>query len=261
MTIETVQPPRPRAGFWRRLLAFIIDMAVVLIPLQIVVTILFAQTNGAIQGSFGALRSTTCTPVKTLPEMLQPAPPAGYNFILDCKTGLVHGFETSRSLTVGKETQTGDTRSTVSVTYPLGADGKPKDNVFYVNWLAILILFAYLVFMESRSGVTFGKRCVDVRAIDLADSAQVGLPVRKAVTRQLAKLIGSIPAFSVLLVLYANVGGVEDMQAILGTPWFRFVSIGGWLIGAAWLLWIVVSLARKDDPIYDRLAGTAVILK
>ena len=55
MTIETVQPPRPRAGFWRRLLAFIIDMAVVLIPLQIVVTILFAQTNGAIQGSFGVL--------------------------------------------------------------------------------------------------------------------------------------------------------------------------------------------------------------
>lgn len=133
--------------------------------------------------------------------------------------------------------------------------------MFYVNWIAVLILFAYLVFMETRSGVTFGKRCVDVRAVDPADPAHVGLPVRKAVIRQLAKLIGSIPGFVVLLVLYANVGGVEDMQAILGASWFRFVSIGGWLIGAAWLLWIVVSLARKDDPIYDRLAGTAVILK
>jgi uncharacterized RDD family membrane protein YckC len=259
MTIEPVQPSRPRAGLWRRLLAFIIDMVVVLIPLQIVVAILFAQTNGAIQGSFG-LKFNACAHVEKLPDGLQPPPPSGYNFIIDCRTSLL-GFEVARNLTVGKETQTGNTRSGVFVTYPLGADGMPKDNVFYANWIAILILFAYLVFMETRSGVTFGKRCVDVRAIDLADLSQVGLPVRKAVTRQLAKMIGSIPAFVVLLILYANVGGVEDMQRTLGSPWFKVVSIGGSLLGVAWLLWIVVSLARKNDPIYDRLAGTSVILK
>jgi hypothetical protein len=53
MTISTVERAWRRAGFWRRVLAFVIDMAVVLIPLQVVVAVLFAQTNGAVQGSYG----------------------------------------------------------------------------------------------------------------------------------------------------------------------------------------------------------------
>jgi hypothetical protein len=97
--------------------------------------------------------------------------------------------------------------------------------------------------------------------IDAADPARVGLPVRKAATRPLAKMIGSIPSFVFSLMFYASVGGIEDVQAVVGAPWFRFASIGGWLIGAAWAIWIAVSLARKNDPIYDRLAGTSIVLK
>jgi hypothetical protein len=37
-----------RAGFWRRAVAVFIDAAIILLPLQIVVAILFAQTNGLV---------------------------------------------------------------------------------------------------------------------------------------------------------------------------------------------------------------------
>ncbi|NGO49594.1 RDD family protein [Allomesorhizobium camelthorni] len=257
--IETVQEPRRRAGFWRRAAAFLIDMAVVLVPLQDVLAVLFAQTNGAFQGSFG-LKFTTCMPVEKLPDGLQPPPPVGYNRIVDCKTSLF-GFDTARTLTVAKETQTGNTRSGVFQTYALGADGMPKDDVLYVNWIAVLALFAYLILLESRLGATLGKRCVSVKVIDTSDETRVGLPARKATTRQLSKLIGSVPAIVFGLILFSQVGGVEDLQTVLVAWWFNLASLGAWLIGAAWALWIIVSLVRKKDPVYDRLAGTAVVLK
>jgi len=37
--------------------------------------------------------------------------------------------------------------------------------------------------------------------------------------------------------------------------WFIFA--GG--LGALWVIVLVVQIARKTDPVYDRLAGTAVL--
>jgi hypothetical protein len=34
---------------------------------------------------------------------------------------------------------------------------------------------------------------------------------------------------------------------------------GFWRRAFVWFLWIIVDVVRKRDPIYDRIAGTAVV--
>ena len=63
----------PRAGFWRRWLAALIDMIIVMLPFQALAAILFVMTAGGIQMASGFYSS--CAPVTTIPETLAPAPP------------------------------------------------------------------------------------------------------------------------------------------------------------------------------------------
>ncbi|MBA8902163.1 RDD family protein [Phyllobacterium sp. P30BS-XVII] len=56
-----------RAGFWRRVWALFFDSVIVFLPLQILVIVLYAQTNGAIQGTFG-FTTSICQDVSVLPE-------------------------------------------------------------------------------------------------------------------------------------------------------------------------------------------------
>jgi hypothetical protein len=47
-------------------------------------------------------------------------------------------------------------------------------------------------------------------------------------------------------------------DAMFTKDFFRwFIFAGG--LGALWVIVLVVQIARKTDPVYDRLAGTAVL--
>ncbi|MDR7221558.1 RDD family protein [Aminobacter aminovorans] len=105
--MTSVEGAARRAGFWRRVGALMIDSIIILLPLQILVAILFAQTNGAVQGNFG-ITLTICAPVEHLPEGLQPPPPADANSATECRSSLF-GFETSRTLSVGTFVEQGNT--------------------------------------------------------------------------------------------------------------------------------------------------------
>jgi uncharacterized RDD family membrane protein YckC len=258
-----IEPPRigmwwrMRAGFWRRVLALLVDAALVLIPLQVVVAILFTITNGAIQGNFG-FTITTCSPVGDLPEGVQPPPPEGFNQIADCRISLI-GFDTARSLTVTKVTQDGNTTRTVFQSYVLGADGKPREDFFDTTWLAILALFAYLVLLEFRSGKTVGKHIAGIRTIDTALPDRIGIPLGKAALRQLAMWVGFAPALAAQFLLLGSVATTSDLEAVMNGSYYVPLSILGAILALAWIVWIIVSLARKRDPVYDRLVGTAVV--
>lgn len=241
-----------RAGFWRRFAALLIDSLIVLIPLQILVAILFAYTNGAVQGNLGFVINV-CGPVNPVPMDLEPPPPDGANQATLCSSSFL-GFETARTLTVSAVTTSGNTTNAIFRQYSVSADGNVRDDVFYTNVVAFLVLLGYLVLMESRTGVTFGKRALHIKVVDVRTPQGTGIPVGTAVLRYMAMLLGSAVLMVALLITYFTVETPEEMLS-----WLWPMNIAS-LIGIAWLLWIVVSVARKTDPIHDRLAGTAVVL-
>ncbi|MEP6566574.1 MAG: RDD family protein [Mesorhizobium sp.] len=250
---------RPRAGFWRRFGALLCDAALVLIPLQIVVAILFAQTNGAIQGSFG-LQTTRCSPLDVLPEGLQPAPPDGFNSIQDCRISLF-GLVTEHNLVVAKTTVTGNSKTSIYQSYSLDANGKPRGGALDVTWIALLSLLAYMVLMEWSSGATFGKRATGIRVVDAGDPSRIGIPVGKAVLRQIAMWIGALPVLIVQIGALFLIKEAAQLEALIASRSYILLVVVGGLIAFAWVIWILVSLVKKRDPIYDRLAKTAVVVK
>jgi len=250
---------RPRAGFWRRLGALLCDAALVLIPLQVVVAILFSQTNGWVQGSFG-FKTTVCSPVGQLPDGLQPAPPDGFNSIQDCRTSLF-GLVNGRALIVAKTTVSGHAKTSFFRNYPLDAEGRPREGIFDVTWIAILSLLAYMVCMEWRSGETFGKRATGIRVVDAENPARIGIPFGRALLRQIAMYGGVLPFLVLEISVVILVSDAAQLEAIMTSAPYTLLMIVAGVVGLAWAIWILVSLARKRDPIYDRLAKTTVVVK
>ncbi|PLP60030.1 hypothetical protein CYK37_07595 [Mesorhizobium loti] len=246
------ESPLLRAGFWRRLAALVIDTIVIFLPLQILVAILFAQTNGNVQGGFFVV--TECQSVGSLPEGLQPPPPADANFANLC-TSRFFGFPTAHVLSVGTTTQKGNTTTSRSINYPLDADGKPT-NALDMSWVALLVLTLYLIAMEWRSGATVGKRLLKMKVINAGDTADVGIPLSKAVKRNLAIWVGAIPA---LLIFVKLIFFSADPLAAMSSSGFLLAAVVAFLIQAAWMIWIVVSVSKKSDPIYDRIARTSLV--
>jgi hypothetical protein len=61
---------------------------------------------------------------------------------------------------------------------------------------------------------------------------------------------------AVLLVsLIVSHGDWESLMEGSFFVWFSLAAI----LAVAWLVWIIVQVARKLDPIYDKIAGTAVL--
>ena len=246
-----------RAGFWRRILAFLVDMAVILVPLQIVVAVLFAQTNGRIQGNFG-FTLNSCTALSQLPEGLQTQI-ANPTHATDC-TKSFFGFPTARLLMVSRSTTEGAVTSTVSEGFWLDASGQLTDRAGYdVTWIAVLALVAFILAAEIQSGRSIGDRVTRIRVADMSRPAVQGLPVLKSFGRHLAKLVGFIPLAIVQAPILYYRHDSAAMSQYAESSIYRVGFYVGIALLIAWIVWIIVATARKRDPVYDRLAGTAVL--
>ena len=242
----------PRAGFWRRWLALLIDVIIVMLPFQILAAILFAMTAGMIQMESGFF--SYCVDGKTIPQGLNPPPPHDSNAMRVCRISFF-GAPTGAVLTVARVTREGNTTTTVSQGYMLDKEGTPIQGTS-IDWIYQLALLAYLVGMIWRTGKTLGARIVGVRVIDTANPGASGVPIHRAVIRYLAMAIGAVPAFALLIYQSVAVGGSAD--AMFTGGFFRWFA-GACGLGALWVLVLIVQIARKSDPVYDRLAGTAVV--
>lgn len=242
----------PRAGCWRRWLATLIDSIVVMLPFQFLAAVLFAVTAGTVQMDSGFYHF--CAPTKTVPQSLDPAPPRDSNFAQVCRVSFF-GAPTGAILTVGRTTREGSTTTTVSQGYMLDKDGNPihGTSIDWIVWLAFLV---YLVGMVWKTGRTFGARIVGVRVVDTAKPGASEVPIRKAIVRYLAMAIGYVPMFVVLIYQYAVTGGSAD--AMFTGNFFRWFMYAGGL-GVVWGVVLTFQIVRKSDPVYDRLAGTAVV--
>jgi uncharacterized RDD family membrane protein YckC len=242
----------PRAGFWRRFLSLLIDVIIVTLPFQAVAAVLFAATAGYIQMQSGFF--SECQNGKDIPQALSPPPPRDSNFMRVCRTSFF-GATSGATLTVGRTTKEGTTTTTVSQIYMLDKDGTVI-NGHSIDGIVQLGLLAYLVAMIRSTGKTLGARVVRVKVIDTANPGVAGVPLRKAILRYLAMFIGDVPAFALLLYGLAVSGGSADAMFTAG---FFKLLIVALLLGGIWSIVLIVQIARKTDPYYDRLAGTAVV--
>jgi uncharacterized RDD family membrane protein YckC len=253
LAVSDVEPLSLRAGFWRRAVAFLIDALVIFVPFQVLVVALYASSDGAVQMTSG-ITFTECVNVTRLPEGFDPPPPAGANFARLCRASFF-GLETARWVVVGRATQEGTTTKTITRSYAVSADGKPKQATS-IDTIAVLALFLYLILLEWRFGAALGKRLVHVRVIDVARPDRVGIALRGAVLRNVAIWGGLVVMAAVLLVFYvANRG---DPDTTFSGSFFSWLAVAG-VLAAAFYVWIFVHMVARRDPIYDQIAGTAVV--
>jgi uncharacterized RDD family membrane protein YckC len=187
-------PLQGRAGFYRRCGAALIDAVAVSAAFQLVAAVLFAATLGAMQttSGFHIKHCERKVAIADLPKGLAPAPPADADAAVICRISFF-GLETARQLTVSR-------------TAKGGADEEASQT--------------YMCF-----GTTLGKRMFSLRVIDPTASKRNGIPLRKAMVRNLLIWSWAIPAES----------------------WLP----GAGLLGLAWIAWILIQ--------GDRIAGTAVL--
>ncbi len=258
--MSDVETFEPRAGFWRRFIATLVDSIIVSLIAAIVVGIpvvlLYAASNGAIQ--FVGLSLTQCVTVDLaqLPEGLDPPPPVRATSAVDCRIFLFGLQETARVLTVARTTKQGNVTETIGKRYMLGADGKPRKGIS-LDWVSPILFLIYLITLETRFGATLGMRPCHIRVVDIEAPSRAGIPLRKAVLRILLIWAGVVPVLTVLFAaLIADHGSGE---AIFNSGWLFTALFAAGLLTIAYYLWILVDVVTKKDPIYDRIARTAVL--
>jgi uncharacterized RDD family membrane protein YckC len=242
----------PRGGFWRRWLTIVIDTIIVMLPFQVLAAILFNLTAGMVQMDSGFF--SVCAATKDIPQFLSPPPPHDSNFARVCRISFF-GAPTGAFLTVSRITREGNTTTNVSQGYMLDKDGNPVHGTA-IDWIVTLALLAYLVGMISRTGRTYGARVAGLRVVDTANPSLTEVPIRKVIVRYLAMAIGFVPMLAIFIYQYATVGRSAD--AIFTADFFRVFTYTA-VIAFVWCVALVFQIARKRDPYYDRLAGTAVV--
>lgn len=244
----------PRAGFWRRLASIILDAIILLLPFQMLAALLFALTAGMVQMQSGFFNFCEHGGKDQIPEQLRPFVPHESNFITTCRTYFL-GATTARTLIVGRATREGNLTTTVTMSYMQDKEGNVVKGTD-IDWIFYLTLMIYLLAMISNSGRTLGARAVRIRVIDAANPEAREVPLRKAVIRYLVMFIGAVPGAAFYAYQYWSKGGIADaMFAQDALQVFAACAV----FGGVWTLVLTIQIARKIDPIYDRVAGTAVI--
>jgi hypothetical protein len=242
----------PRAGFWRRLFSIIIDGIITLLPFQMLAAALFAMTAGMVQMNSGFF--TSCADGNTIPQGLNPPPPHDSNFVRVCGVSFF-GATTGATLTVGRVRRDGGSTANVSQTYMLDKEGTPIHGTS-IDWIYQLAFVAYLLVMVWKSGRTLGARAAGIRVIDVANLGASSVPLGRAIGRYLAMMIGAVPTLALLIYQSVTTSGSTDaMFTAQFFQWFTYAAV----FGGLWTIVLIFQMGLKIDPVYDRLAGTAVV--
>src|SRR6202023_149122 len=149
-----------RGGFWRRSLAFFIDLIAISAVLQVVALLLFPLTHGQVQFSGGPLHRLNCQKLASVPEGVSIPPEFNANSVTDCQQSLL-GLPTARTLWVSRVTKDGAVTKIAQIRHRLGADGKPTPGL-PLDIFVLPVLIA-LRFALDRIAGSLGRRICRIR--------------------------------------------------------------------------------------------------
>ena len=239
-----------RGGFWRRALAFFIDLIAISALLQVVALLLFPLTHGQVQFSGGPLHGLNCQKLASVPEGVSIPPEFNANSVTDCQQSLL-GLPTARTLRVSRITKDGAVTKVAQIRQRLGADGKPTAGL-PLDIFALPLLIA-LRFALDRIGGSIGRRICRLR-LSTASDGQYPPPTTSLSRRYAAQALPLAPAW-----IWSAYAALFPGQELLGTTpyWLCWAGTGIPLLIAALLA--ADSIIRRRDAFYDRFAGTRVL--
>jgi hypothetical protein len=242
--------PSPRARFWRRVFAFIIDGCAVGAVIAAIGIPLFSLTDGRIRVANTLVNYSMCAGGTALPAGLDL--PADFNVthVVHC-TRYFFGVVHDRTLTVREVTRSGSLTYTRSITFSADAAGRPSE-AFYLDYLWIFILACYRIVSEWKLGTTLGKHLLRMRVQPVGGGP---MTATGALTRTLVCFIPMYP-FALLMVLLIALGPTGLFA--MGHYFFAVVFVG-LVLTVVFLLNFILAVRRARLPWHDRWAGTEVV--
>ncbi len=242
----------PRAGFWRRFGSLTLDYFIMTIPLQVLAVVLYAYSDGRIQSSFGGFpfqvcRSLSADDASKLASKLSTTLMPDWNYAHDCSTTLF-GLAHARAFVFGKFTQAPGMSTNIWQRYPVNV-GSSMPPVEW-GWVSSVIFTVYLCVALLQFGKTIGMRFTKTRLITTSEPTRRGVAFWRILYRSLLVSLPGVPL--TIAFTYA----ATQATSISGVPLYVLVAFG---IAIGFWLWILRTLILKQDPYYDRVAGTAVV--
>ena len=239
-----------RGGFWRRALAFFIDLIAISALLQVVALVLFPLTHGQVQFSGGPLHGLNCQKLTSVPEGVSIPPEFNANSVTDCQQSLL-GLPTARTLRVSRITEDGAVTKVAQIRQRLGADGKPTPGLPLD--IFVLPLLIALRFALDRIGGSIGRRICRL-CLSNASDRQYPPPTISVSRRYAVQALPLAPAW-----IWSAYAALFPGQELPGTTlyWLLWAGTGIPLLIAALLA--ADSIIRRRDAFYDRFAGTRVL--
>ncbi|RWM24789.1 RDD family protein [Mesorhizobium sp.] len=246
--VDAMDWPR-RGGFWRRLVASLIDYLVIVAVLYSLVAVLFLLTDGGVKGSFWLnwriCQSATVHGNASLDR---------YNWQV-CRTSLLGLTVAEWAVGTNSNSQSGET-PTISI--DLDPQGNFRPEALDLGFLEFLVLVPCLFVSELKSGRSIGKRVMALMVHDQNDKSQIGLSVPKAARRQAMKFLGPLSmtltgTWFAFRAWGSAPGIVQDFSGLEVVC--ASVAVALTLI---WPIWIGLSIALGNEPIHDRFAATTV---
>jgi uncharacterized RDD family membrane protein YckC len=240
-----------RGGFWRRVLAFVIDVMLVSAVIALVGVPFYGPTDGAIRVSNTVIHTTNCTAVA--PDRIDVQLPADFKATAAAIcVRTFFGQEHDRLLVVREVSRSGSVTYTREITMPVDAKGRVV-RVFYLDYLTLIVLAAYLLIAEWRFGTTAGKTTVSLRVRSL-DGTPITLS--QAAIRTFVRLLPFAPI--VVVMWLAAVRDPAQGAAFLLSN-LLITSLVSLALMLILLLNFILTVRRRDLPWHDRWAGTEVV--
>lgn len=247
-----------RAGFWRRLVAFSIDVLLVSAFFAAVGLALTGLTGGTIRIAGGTIvDAVDCT--NSGPASLGDETP---DITLRCTRsvlGLAHDW------TLERMTRGAGGQYVFHVETPLDAQGHPV-RAFYIDDLIPLVLAAYFLLLEWCFGKTLGKRITGVGVHSLGGGPMSFVQAGKRMLMRLVVLVCvgafNLYSFSESTIRPPLAEAHRFMAGITLSP--RTSDIVGQtqvikLLVLAYFVSFVVMAARRNLPLHDWWAGTEAV--
>ena len=240
-----------RAGFWRRAVAAMVDLAIVQILLQVVTAALFATTAGHVTS--GVAFYTSCRPADAVPAGVGVPADFGPATLQLCTSSLF-GAPTRSLFVAYHGAGTGAVRDKTPFVAPVTPDGRAGIGAFSLDWLF------YPVFILLRWACDrFWRGSPGRRVVGIAITGSGGTASASDLPHLLARRYARfgwihLPGSALLLAVAGWQAVAEAVPSVIGELAFFFGS--AW-IGVAHLV-AVMAIFRHRDTFYDAPSGTAV---